>query len=92
MQQLDRKTNQQITYALSSGADTLDNPMKGAWSATALATVHAVRPTSPEGSGCLPHEPDTPVRTVRGALAGGRNSRLTTADSAVIDVTPGSVL
>jgi len=92
MQQLGRKTNQQITHAPSPGADTFDNPVKSTWSAIPLAAVRTVRPTSPVGSRGLRHQLDAPVRTTLGALAGGLNSRRTAADSAVIKVTPGSVV
>ena len=92
MQQLGPKTNQQKTHAPSSGANAFNTPVESAWTTAAFVAVRPVGPASPTAERPLGSALLSPVRSGLQAPAVVPDTRRTGPGSAVINVTPGSVV
>lgn len=90
MQELGRKTNQQITHRRSSDAHAFDQHVETVW----RATVCAVPTAGPTPSALAAVPVDAPLPSARaglGTVTALPARRRTHPDSAVINVTPGMV-
>ncbi|MDH6441245.1 hypothetical protein M2158_009786 [Streptomyces sp. SAI-144] len=92
MQQLGPKTNQQKTHDPSSGANAFDTPVESAWTTAAFVAVRPVGPASPTAERSLGSALLSPVRSGLQLPAVAPDSPRTGPGSAVINVTPGSVV
>jgi hypothetical protein len=90
MQELGRKTNQQKTHRRSSGAHAFDQHVETVWRAAVCAAPTAA-PT-PSALAAVPvATPLSPARAGLGTVTAVTACRRTGPESAVINVTPGTV-